>query len=269
MKSILKYPLGFLMFLSFTVFANPVVKETQPITSNFLLMVVILVIGLIIGALSIYLYSKSKIYSILSNERFNYLDSMKEKPKFLFKYIAIVKELKESKDKKKRDKEGLIKKNDELNKEMNKLKSYFEKSEDIFENKKDSLSNNQQDTITKAIDLKIEPLKSSGSEIYFEIPEEDGTFNTQDGKIKQNIYCFYKIVTEDDPLKGKIYFISGSLDLRALGNIDNYLNPVCEIANIANRIQAKRIEMSNPGTVFLNGDSWKIDVNNKVKLRLI
>lgn len=260
----------FSVFLSFTVFANPVVKDTQPDASNFVSIVLILLIGIIVGASCAFLYSKSKIYSILSNERRTYLDSMRDnKRKFLFKYIGIVSELKERKDEKKRYNNDLINKNEELTKKLNKLKTDIGKSEDISENKNDRWTNNEAETISQPIDLKIEPFKSSGCEIYFEIPEEDGTFKTQDGKNKQNIYSFYKIVTDKDPLKGEIYFISGSLDLRALGNIDNYLNPVCEIENIANRMQAKRIEMTKPGTVSLNGDSWKIDVTNKVKIRLI
>lgn len=260
----------FSMFLSFTVFANPVAKDAQPATSNFVPLVLTLLIGIIVGALCVYLYSKSKIYSILSNERRTYLESMRDnRRKFLFKYIGIVRELKESKDEKKVYNNVLVNKNDELNEKLNKLETDLDRSEDIPENKNDSWVSNEAETISLPIDLKIEPPKSSRSEIYFEIPEEDGTFKTQDGKTIQNIYSFYKIVTEENPLKGKICFISGSLDLRALGNIDNYLNPVCEIINIVDRMQAKRIEMIKPGTVFLSGESWKIDANNKVKIRLI
>ena len=262
----------FLMFLvvSQPLFANPAVKGFQTTTANFILIIAIFLIGILMGGISIYLYSKWKVYSILSIEKRSYLDSLKgSKERYLFKYIGIIGELKKSKDEKKIDNNDLIIKNGELKKELNKLKIVYEKTEDISKNKNSTWGNNDLDTISKPIDLNIEPVKGSEPEIYFEIPEEDGTFKIQDGKSNQNTYSFYKIVTDKDPLKAEIYFISGSLDLRALGNIDNYLNPVCEIENIVDRMQAKRIKMISPGTVFLNGESWKIDVNNKVKIRLI
>jgi hypothetical protein len=274
MKNILKYPTGILMlmfiFVSETLFGNPTLKDTQETTQNSVLCIFIFLIGLLIGAISIYLYSRWKIYTILSTEKHFYFESLKNsEQKYFFKYIGLIGELKKRKDVKKSDNIELMSENEELKKELKKSKIVFEKVGYISQNRKDSRENNEADIISVPIDLSIEPVKSFESEMYFEIPEEDGTFKIHDGKRKQNTYSFYKIIAGKDPLQGEIHFIPGSLDLRALGNIDNYLNPVCEIDNISDRMHAKKIKMLNPGTVFLNGESWKIDVNNKVKIRLI
>lgn len=258
-----------LLFISQTLSGNPT-KETQPTTSSYFQIIVIFLMGVLVGAISIYLYSRWKIYTILSVEKRLYLESLKDtEQKYFFKYIGIIEVLKKRKEEIKEEIKDLNFKNSELKKDLNKFNTVSKKTEIILENKRDSWENNDAETISQPIDLKIEPLKSSVSEIYFEIPEVNGTFKTQDGKNNQTTYSFYKIVKDKDSLKGKIYFLSGSLDLRALGNIDNYLNPVCEIENIGDRIQAKNIKMINPGTVQLNGDTWKIDANNKVKIKLI
>ena len=107
------------------------------------------------------------------------------------------------------------------------------------------------------------------TEIYFTIPENDGSFKTTNGKNVKGIDCFYKIELDKDVRKGKLHFISGDYDLRALDNIDYYLNPVCEIENISERKHSRKIKMVNPGTVLLSSDCWKIDIKNKVKIKLI
>jgi len=57
--------------------------------------------------------------------------------------------------------------------------------------------------------------------------------------------------------------------MRALDNIDYYLNPVCDIINISERMNARKISVINSGIVLKIGASWKIEANNKVKIKLI
>ena len=272
MKSLLKYSIAFSIFLftSCTSLANPNTKGTEPNSSSLLLMFIILLIGFFIGALFIYVYSKSKIYSILSNEKHKYFDSLKDNnQKYLFKYIGLVRELKISKDEKKIERDEFLEEKNNLKNELKKLKLKDSKNDAIALSYQSESPYSDLNEISKPILLKIEDNSNLPNEIYFTIPEKDGTFKTTNGKNIGGDDSFYKIVIGNDKQKGKISFISGALDLRALDNIDYYLNPVCEIENIVDRMQAKKIKMINPGIVQLSGDTWKIDVNNKVKIRLI
>ena len=64
-------------------------------------------VGIIAGGLLIYQYSKSRIYSILADEKYKYLDDLKQDTgqnlllRKYFRYIGIVAKLKLSKDQKK------------------------------------------------------------------------------------------------------------------------------------------------------------------------
>ena len=106
-------------------------------------------------------------------------------------------------------------------------------------------------------------------EFFFTIPENDGSFKAANAKNNKEIDCFYKIELEKRGQTGKLEFISGDYDLRALDNIDYYLNPVCEIQNIADRKNARKIQLISHGTIIKSGDNWKIDEKNKVKIKLV
>jgi len=88
-------------------------------------------------------------------------------------------------------------------------------------------------------------------------------------KSVQEIDCYYKIEPDKSGQYGRLYFISGNYDMRALDNIDYYLNPVCEIQNIINRTNARKIVMTATGVVVRRGDHWKVEESNKVKIKLV
>ena len=88
-------------------------------------------------------------------------------------------------------------------------------------------------------------------------------------KSVQEIDCYYKIEPDKGGQYGRLYFISGNYDMRALDNIDYYLNPVCEIQNIINRPNARKIVMTATGVVVRRGDHWKVEEGNKVKIKLV
>jgi hypothetical protein len=230
--------------------------------------------GIIAGGFLIYQYSKSRIYSILAAEKYKYLDDLKLDNgqnlllRRYFKYIGIVAKLKLSKDQKKNIIENNSREIGQLKRQNEKLRAENEQNEKVITEQKITA-----DKEASARDLfDGEPGKSfrtNKTEIYFTIPEEDGSFKTVNARNGQDVDCFYKIVPDKSGQRGKLYFISGDYDLRALDNIDYYLNPVCEIQNISDRVYARNISMTDPGSVIKRGDIWKIEENNKVKIKLV
>jgi hypothetical protein len=196
-------------------------------------------VGLFIGSR----YSRRKIYSLLYEEKNACIEGLKDQ---LIQLKAKNEELFNENISLKAKNEELLNENISLGGEIENFKSQ-------------SISNNlnpKQDN-QEVLNQKF---------IYFDIPKTDGSF--KNSKTHQRNDTFYKIELDDSKQTGKLYFISGDYDLRALDNIDYYLNPVCEIQNIEDRIGAKRIKMVKTGTVILlNGDSWKI--KEKVKIKLI
>jgi hypothetical protein len=233
-------------------------------------------LGFIAGAALTYIYSRVKIFSILSNEKRKYLNNLNyesEQTLFVrkfFSHIGIVAMLKKSKD----DKSEIILKK---NLEIRELK---ERNEDLraeYAQKEKALKNRQAinesplspGTPQASQPVRPEPVPPVKTGIFFTIPESDGTFKSVNAKSVQEIDCYYKIEPDKSGQYGKLYFISGNYDMRALDNIDYYLNPVCEIQNIINRTNARKIVMTATGVVVRRGDHWKVEENNKVKIKLV
>ena len=248
-------------------------------------------LGFIAGAALIYIYSRVKIFSILRNEKRKYLNDLNydsEQTLFVrkcFSYAGIVAMLKKSKDEKS---EIILKKNLEL-------RELKERNEDLraeYAQKEKALKNRQvinespltpgtppvsppvrqpdrQGAPQASQPVRQEAVPSKKTEIFFTIPESDGTFKSVNAKSVQEIDCYYKIEPDKSGQYGRLYFISGNYDMRALDNIDYYLNPVCEIQNIINRTNARKIVMTATGVVVRRGDYWKVEESNKVKIKLV
>jgi hypothetical protein len=241
-------------------------------------------LGFIAGAALIYIYSRVKIFSILRNEKRKYLNDLNydsEQTLFVrkcFSYAGIVAMLKKSKDEKS---EIILKKNLEL-------RELKERNEDLraeYAQKEKALKNRQvinESPLTPGAPPDSRPVSQPASqpvrpeavppvktEIFFTIPESDGTFKSVNAKSVQEIDCYYKIEPDKSGQYGRLYFISGNYDMRALDNIDYYLNPVCEIQNIINRTNARKIVMTATGVVVRRGDHWKVEESNKVKIKLV
>jgi ABC-type multidrug transport system ATPase subunit len=157
----------------------------------------------------------------------------------------------------------------QLHEELEKLKDRIGLKESGNVIKSETIESIEEESPVNVIELKVEPEEKTQYEFFFTIPENDGSFKAINAKHAKEVESYYKIEMDNNNQTGKLHFISGEYDLRALDNIDYYLNPVCEIDNITERTHARKIIMLNPGTVLLSGDCWKIDVNNKVKIRLI
>jgi len=244
-------------------------------------------LGFIAGALLIYLFTREMIFSILSNEKRKYLKDLNydgEQTLFVrkfFSHIGIVAMLKKSKDEKS---EIILKKNLEVHelKERNEdLRAEYAQKEKAMKNRQVIIESPLSPGAPQASQpvrpgapqasqpVRPETVPPVKTEIFFTIPESDGTFKSVNAKSVQEIDCYYKIEPDKSGQYGKLYFISGNYDMRALDNIDYYLNPVCEIQNIINRTNARKIVMTATGVVVRRGDDWKVEESNKVKIKLV
>lgn len=233
-------------------------------------------LGFIAGAALIYIFTRAKIFSILSNEKRKYLNNLNydsEQTLFVrkfFSHIGIVAMLKKSKDDKS---EIILKKNLEIRelKERNEdLRAEYAQKEKALKNRQVINESPLSPGAPQASQpVRPEPVPPVKTGIFFTIPESDGTFKSVNAKSVQEIDCYYKIEPDKNGQYGRLYFISGNYDMRALDNIDYYLNPVCEIQNIINRTNARKIVMTATGVVVRRGDHWKVEESNKVKIKLV
>lgn len=247
---------------------------------DFIINVLFLVCGVIIGFSLVYFYSKAKIDSILSIEKFQYLADLKQcNEKHLFRYIGLVKILYLSKESYKNQCIDLQYKKSESNNDSNGKQPTSQYSIRQLNLEKGSTESTivrdenlrieEENIPNNVIEWKVDQGTKQTNILYFSIPEADGSFKVVNAKTVKEIDCFYKIEIDKNNQKGKLFFISSEFDSRALDNIDYYLNPVCEIENISDRTHAKKINVIDFGTVVLNGDTWKIESNKKLKIRLI
>ena len=144
------------------------------------------------------------------------------------------------------------------------------------------LLNNSKNETTKSEELSSKPeypaksmewdLSKDGvnkSESYFSIPENDGRFIIDKGEQTNDGSKYYKIVCRTNSDEGDLFYISGPQDKRAINRLDSYLKPVCDIDNIINAENASKIEVLKNGKVIKIADSWVIDTNHKVKIKLV
>jgi len=279
MKGRLRYfiYLSVLLFIPCNLFCQPDIKdpaETELIPV-WLWIVMGFLAGFIAGGLLIFQYSRSRIYSILTNEKYKYLDHLKQETgqnllvRKLFRYVGIVELLKQSKDAKKKELDVYSKEIIQLRRQNDQLRKENDEKEKIITDQNSTAYNLVSSGNHFDGEQRRSYAKTENAEIFFTIPEGDGSFKTVNAKNSQDVECFYRVIPDKGGQKGMLYFISGDYDLRALDNIDYYLNPVCEIQNISDRSFARKIIMTDPGSVIKRGDIWKIEENNKVKIKLV
>jgi hypothetical protein len=238
---------------------------------SYLWIIAIFVLGFVIGGLLIYHYTKNKVLTILKSEKYEYeriLIEVTHNPLF-FRFIHFIEILKKRKDEYKSDSENRIQGEQFVNlkQEIVNLKSKNDEllNENIILGQKLEELNLKG---TSGYNKKKNPDESSNNlkTLFYSIPEIDGTFKLESAKDFKEQDSFYKLELISNT-NGNIYFLSGDFDLRAIENIDYYLNPVCEVQNIGNRAFAKKVEMINYGSIVLKGGSWQI--NDKIKIKLV
>lgn len=237
-----------------------------------------LVIGVFfMGGLLMYLSLKRKVLSILHDEKHTYNSRIKNSEIFnSFKLIALIEMLKIRKD---QYKEELNQLKEELDEELkNTVKLTNEvgiltlRNEELERQVRELIRLTNDDPGTDREHQPIPKSVRSANEnkgqvsTYFTIPENDGSFSIEKGEYFANSKKFYKIEAGENSDYGKLYFLSGDLDVKAINNIDFYLIPVCEVENLAMSNSATRIIQQQHGTVVKIADKWVVDKKIKVKL---
>ncbi|MFW6272253.1 MAG: hypothetical protein ACOC2U_00520 [bacterium] len=242
----------------------------------------IFIIGIFIGGILIFIITKNKIKSIVNDQdkrKYNeYLHSANNSP-YLIGYLRVVYFLHKQKNKYKKDNEILSQNDSSRAVEVERKISQLEKE------KKDLLDENielgkklEQESIQKdknqaeshrinSQDIYYQPSKNI-TKLYFSIPESDGSFQLPNGALSNDGKKYFRIEFEDSSTKGEIYYLSGDKDQRAINRLESYLKPVCEIENITNSSSATKIEVIKSGKVTLVNNSWVIDPENKIKIKL-
>jgi len=245
-------------------------KNNNIIQKGIAYYLIIFLFGILIGCVLIYYVFKKQIYNILKHEKKDYMKNIKtSKKRFFPKWLGIVEILKKSKDEYKNDKNKI---SDQKEKDaiINDLKGKIQKLELENQNLNKRLSQAKEDSNeisnNNAIKNQVDTLKQN---IYFSIPENSGQFRLENGKKSNEGNNFYRIEYQEDKTSGLLYFISGELDKRAIERIQGYLLPVCDIENFTDRITASRIQVLEPGRVVLKNDSWVIEPEKKVKIKLL
>jgi len=275
MKDKVIYQNSLCLLLTLSKISTPIIANSSDEPSHFFLKFGYFFMGILVGALVIYFYSQIKIYSILSNEKNKYLKTINNQTnKYLFKYLSMVEILKESKDSKLAKIEKINEQLQTTEKELKKITQKVDEpafKEIIIRNESNSNTNDARiiETTIEPIELEIESKTPPITTIYFTIPEENGSFKKINGKETKEEDCFYKIESDESKQKGYISFIPGPLMTRALESIDYYLRPVCDIENIENILNAKKIEMIRKGSVTCKDEIWTIDINAKIKIKLL
>ncbi|MFW5982970.1 MAG: hypothetical protein ACOCQ4_00600 [bacterium] len=249
---------------------------------TFLLYGSIFIIGILIGGILIFIITKNKIKSIVNEEDKtkynNYLHAANNSP-YLFGYLRVVYFLHKQKDKYKKDIESVNQNNGsrvgELERKIAQLvkekKNLLDKNIELGKKlEQESIQKGENQTESHSVNSHNFNYQASKkiSKIYFSMPESDGSFQLSDGESSNDGKKYFKIEFEESSTKGELFYLSGDRDQRAINQIEDFLKPVCEIENITNSSTATRIILIQSGKVTLINDSWVIDPENKIKIKL-
>ncbi|WP_149277654.1 hypothetical protein [Pareuzebyella sediminis] len=237
--------------------------------------ILVFIAGLLIGGWIVFFISKQKIYSILQDEKFKYLNDLKDEGEsFFFKYLGMVYILKKSKDSHKKSEKALIENNKVLTSQIRDLKSQKVKIQDsefrLSQKAKD------QETIKQEIDeapisIELEPRapEKQKTRLFFSMPDGDGRFNNHNAKSVNDGKNFYRIDFMESADHGDLFFLSSEKDKRAIHRLESFLKPVCDIENLSDAESSSRIDLISPGKVNLENDNWVIDPEKKVTIKLV
>jgi len=104
--------------------------------------------------------------------------------------------------------------------------------------------------------------------IFFSMPENNGSFQMVNGQSSNDGKKYFRIEYNESSNQGELFFLSSDRDQRAINRLESYLKPVCDIENISNSTAATKISLIQSGRVSLMNDTWVIDPNNKIKIKL-
>lgn len=246
-------------------------KETNNYTTrkHWIIYLSIFILGIVLGGLLIFFVSRNNIYSILNYEKDKYLRDVKlSDEEFIFKYVGLLYILKKSKDDYKSEFEKL--KNsfitNPINDEIEKLKKENAELKQVAHQSNNTIKDPETENTNE---WNIKHSEKATRKLFFSMPENDGRFIIDNGESSNDGRKFFRIEYFEGFELGELFYISGDRDKRAINRLESNLKPACDIENIGNADSANNIEFIKSGKVVLINDSWVVDSDNKVKIRLI
>lgn len=238
-------------------------NQPVPEGKNWKFVLLIGFLSFLIGMFISFFIIKLRIYNLLDDDKETYKNNVQ---RGLFSFLSMVSLLKKRKDEYKSKVTKPLNENEKLKSEndtASKTNLVNVETEPLKVNTVDS---------TKSIEWDISKESKEAANIsisYFSIPENDGRFIIEKGEQTNDGSKYYKIVSKTSSDEGDLFYISGTQDKRAINRLDSYLKPVCDIENIINAESASKIEVLKNGKVIKIADSWVIDTNHKVKIKLV
>lgn len=240
--------------------SNPPAPDSQ----NWKFVLLVGFLSFLIGMFITFFIIKSRIYNLLDDDKETYKNSVQQG---LFSFLSMVNLLKKRKDDYKNKATELLNKIEKLEKKSKSENDTASKTS-IDNVETEQLKVNTDDS-AKSIEWDISKDAGNKSITYFSIPENDGRFIIEKGEQTNDGSKYYKIVNRTSSDEGDLFYLSGTQDKRAINRLDSYLKPVCDIDNIINAESASKIEVLKNGKVIKIADSWVIDTNHKVKIKLV
>lgn len=249
---------------------------------TFFLYGVIFIIGILIGGIFVFIITKNKIKSIVNEEdkrKYDDYSHAANNSPYLFSYLSVVYFLHKQKDKYKKESESVNQNNGNRISELERNIVQLEKEKKVLLDENIELGKKlEQESIqkdenqaeshnAKSQNINNQPLNRI-TKLYFSMPESDGSFQLSNGESSNDGKKYFRIEYEDSSTKGELYYLSGDRDQRAINRLESYLKPVCEIESITNSSSATKIEVIQTGKVTLMNESWVIDPENKIKIKL-
>ena len=255
-------------------------ENNNPFWVSYFIYACFILIGFIGGIFFVHNKIKNIVKEILEVEYTTYNHDSNNK--YFFNFLNVIDVLKNKKNHYKIKEEKLqtkieklekqIKdfKSDKLNTGNDLIKKEFSVEKDVnkaLNNENEDLEEQKEDGNSYVFDLN--PKSKNILKLFFTIPQQDGSFKLINSDKNNDGKKYYKIEYQEDSQEGSLHFIPSDKDIKAIGLLEQFLEPVCDINNVISADNASKIEMIKNGKVFLENDKWVIDPNNKVKIRLI
>jgi hypothetical protein len=244
------------------------IREPLPLINSmqkWLIIALSSLLSFLFGIFFCYYFIKSRIYYFLDDDVETYRNSVSHTG--MFSFLSMVRLLKKRKDEYKNKVAELNKEIIQSEKKTLQYNNTTVKSNSVLvENETQHI---KAENTAKSIEWNLSNEVGNKSTSYFSIPENDGRFIIDKGEQTNDGTKYYKIEYKINSDEGDLFYINGTQDKRAINRLDSYLKPVCDIENIINAESASKIEVLSHGNVIKIADSWVIDTNHKVKIKLV
>lgn len=116
---------------------------------------------------------------------------------------------------------------------------------------------------------KEEPKQPESFSNYFQYPDSSGAFKKAFSKSSQGSDSFYEINYKEGDSHGVLRFVAERSSYgKILSLRDSSLRPVCDIENPSNNPKPSRIEVIEEGKVLIKSDSFKVEQEHKIKIKI-